>query len=45
MATIRVGTDEGIKAASWIYHNHPRTGVVVLSQYVAPAAERAVLSL
>jgi DNA-binding NarL/FixJ family response regulator len=37
------GTDEGIKAASWIYQNHPRTGVVVLSQYVAPAYAVALL--
>ncbi|HEY7276348.1 MAG TPA: response regulator transcription factor [Trebonia sp.] len=37
------GTDEGIKAASWIYRNHPRTGVVVLSQYVAPAYAVALL--
>jgi DNA-binding NarL/FixJ family response regulator len=37
------GTDEGIKAASWIYQNHPQTGVVVLSQYVAPAYAVALL--
>jgi DNA-binding NarL/FixJ family response regulator len=37
------GTDEGIKAASWIYQNHPRTGVVVLSQYVAPGYAVALL--
>jgi DNA-binding NarL/FixJ family response regulator len=37
------GTDEGIKAASWIYRNHPSTGVVVLSQYVAPAYAVALL--
>jgi DNA-binding NarL/FixJ family response regulator len=37
------GTDEGIKAASWIYQNYPRTGVVVLSQYVAPAYAVALL--
>lgn len=28
--------DEGIQAAAWIATNHPRTGVVVLSQYVNP---------
>ena len=28
------GTDEGIRAAAWC--NHPRIGVVVLSQYAAP---------
>jgi DNA-binding NarL/FixJ family response regulator len=37
------GTDEGIKAAAWIYQNYPRTGVVVLSQYVAPAYAVALL--
>jgi DNA-binding NarL/FixJ family response regulator len=37
------GTDEGIKAAGWIYQNYPRTGVVVLSQYVAPAYAVALL--
>ncbi len=37
------GTDEGIRAASWIYQNHPHTGVVVLSQYVAPAYAVALL--
>jgi DNA-binding NarL/FixJ family response regulator len=37
------GTDEGIKAASWSYQNYPRTGVVVLSQYVAPAYAVALL--
>jgi DNA-binding NarL/FixJ family response regulator len=30
------GTDEGIRAAAWIRENHPRVGVVVLSQYSAP---------
>jgi DNA-binding NarL/FixJ family response regulator len=30
------GTDEGIKAAGWLHEHHPKTGVVVLSQYVAP---------
>jgi len=37
------GTDEGIKAASWIHQNHPSTGVVVLSQYVAPSYALALL--
>jgi DNA-binding NarL/FixJ family response regulator len=31
------GTDEGIRAAAWLRENHPRVGVVVLSQYAAPA--------
>jgi len=31
------GTDEGIRAAAWIREHHPRAGVVVLSQYTAPA--------
>jgi DNA-binding NarL/FixJ family response regulator len=31
------GTDEGIQAAAWIRKHHPRIGVVVLSQYTAPA--------
>jgi DNA-binding NarL/FixJ family response regulator len=31
------GTDEGIRAASWIRERYPSTGVVVLSQYTAPA--------
>jgi DNA-binding NarL/FixJ family response regulator len=31
------GTDEGIKAATWLHENHPNVGVVVLSQYTAPA--------
>ncbi len=37
------GTDEGIKAAGWIHQNFPGTGVVVLSQYVAPAYAVALL--
>jgi DNA-binding NarL/FixJ family response regulator len=37
------GTDEGIQAASWIRERYPRTGVVVLSQYVAPAYAVALL--
>jgi DNA-binding NarL/FixJ family response regulator len=31
------GTDEGIRAAAWLHENYPRAGVVVLSQYAAPA--------
>ena len=37
------GTDEGIKAASWLREHYPRTGVVVLSQYVAPKYAVALL--
>lgn len=37
------GTDEGIQAAAWIRQNHPRVGVVVLSQYAAPAYAVALL--
>jgi DNA-binding NarL/FixJ family response regulator len=37
------GTDEGIRAAAWIHENHPRTGVVVLTQYAAPAYAVALL--
>jgi DNA-binding NarL/FixJ family response regulator len=37
------GTDEGIQAATWIRERYPRTGVVVLSQYVAPAYAVALL--
>jgi DNA-binding NarL/FixJ family response regulator len=37
------GTDEGIQAASWLRENFPRTGVVVLSQYVAPGYALALL--
>jgi DNA-binding NarL/FixJ family response regulator len=37
------GTDEGIKAAGWIQQNYSGTGVVVLSQYVAPAYAVALL--
>jgi DNA-binding NarL/FixJ family response regulator len=37
------GTDEGIRAAGWIHQNHPGTGVVVLSQYVAPGYAVALL--
>ena len=31
------GTDEGIQAASWLREHQPKVGVVVLSQYSAPA--------
>jgi DNA-binding NarL/FixJ family response regulator len=31
------GTDEGVRAAAEIRRTHPRTGVVVLSQYAEPA--------
>jgi len=31
------GTDEGIRAAAWLRSNAPEVGVVVLSQFVAPA--------
>ena len=37
------GTDEGIKAAAWIWENHPRVGVLVLSQYAAPKYALALL--
>ncbi|HVA52268.1 MAG TPA: response regulator transcription factor [Acidimicrobiales bacterium] len=37
------GTDEGIQAASWIRENRPSMGVVVLSQYTAPAYALALL--
>jgi DNA-binding NarL/FixJ family response regulator len=37
------GTDEGIQAASWLRQHYPRTGVVVLSQYVAPTYAVALL--
>jgi DNA-binding NarL/FixJ family response regulator len=37
------GTDEGIKAASWLREHFPKTGVVVLSQYVAPGYALALL--
>ncbi|HYB17095.1 MAG TPA: response regulator transcription factor [Streptosporangiaceae bacterium] len=37
------GTDEGIRAAAWIRENHPRVGVVVLSQYSAPRYAVALL--
>jgi DNA-binding NarL/FixJ family response regulator len=37
------GTDEGIQAAAWIREHHPKAGVVVLSQYTAPAYALALL--
>ncbi len=37
------GTDEGIQAASWLREHYPDTGVVVLSQYVAPKYAVALL--
>jgi DNA-binding NarL/FixJ family response regulator len=37
------GTDEGIRAAAWLRENRPGVGVVVLSQYTAPAYALALL--
>src|SRR5215468_10004211 len=37
------GTNEGIQAAEWLRENHPDTGVVVLSQFVAPGYAVALL--
>jgi DNA-binding NarL/FixJ family response regulator len=37
------GTDEGIKVAAWVREHQPGTGVVVLSQYVAPGYAVALL--
>jgi DNA-binding NarL/FixJ family response regulator len=37
------GTDEGIRAAAWLRQHHPSVGVVVLSQYTAPAYAMALL--
>ncbi len=37
------GTDEGIRAAAWLRERSPSTGVVVLSQYTAPAYALALL--
>ena len=37
------GTDEGIQAAAWLREHHPEVGVVVLSQYTAPAYAMALL--
>jgi DNA-binding NarL/FixJ family response regulator len=38
------GTDEGIQAATWLRRNRPQVGVVVLSQYTAPAYALALLA-
>lgn len=37
------GTDEGIQAATWLREHYPAIGVVVLSQYTAPAYALALL--
>ena len=37
------GTDEGIQAAAWLREHRPQAGVVVLSQYTAPAYALALL--
>ena len=37
------GTDEGIRAAAWLREHLPATGVVVLSQFVAPRYAVALL--
>lgn len=37
------GTDEGIQAAAYLREKHPGVGVVVLSQYTAPAYALALL--
>jgi DNA-binding NarL/FixJ family response regulator len=37
------GTDEGIRAAAWLREDRPKVGVVVLSQYTAPAYALALL--
>jgi len=37
------GTDEGIQAATWLRRHRPDVGVVVLSQYTAPAYALALL--
>jgi len=37
------GTDEGIRAAAWLREHRPSIGVVVLSQYTAPAYALALL--
>ena len=37
------GTDEGIQAASWLREHRPKVGVVVLSQFTAPAYALALL--
>jgi DNA-binding NarL/FixJ family response regulator len=37
------GTDEGIQAAAWLREHRPHVGVVVLSQFTAPAYALALL--
>src|SRR6202451_2852744 len=37
------GRDEGIQAAAWLREHRPQVGVVVLSQYTAPAYAVALL--
>jgi DNA-binding NarL/FixJ family response regulator len=37
------GTDEGLRAASWLREHHPTVGVVVLSQYTSPTYALALL--
>jgi DNA-binding NarL/FixJ family response regulator len=37
------GTDEGLRAASWLREHHPSTGVVVLSQFTSPNYALALL--
>ena len=37
------GTDEGIRAAAWLREHRPNVGVVVLSQYTAPAYALSLL--
>ena len=37
------GSDEGIQAAAWLREHQPTVGVVVLSQYTAPAYALALL--
>lgn len=37
------GTDEGIRAAAQLRHDHPEVGVVVLSQYANPSYALALL--
>ena len=37
------GTNEGIQAAAWLRQHQPEVGVVVLSQYTAPAYAMALL--
>lgn len=37
------GTDEGLRAATWLREHHPATGVVVLSQFTSPTYALALL--